>query len=834
MCIAGGICFRAEDAKSLKEKGLILVGLTLSDPDVQNSMIEHVGQFFLHGTNSQLALERYHKEGLDNTVLFPFGVDRGYASANTTAAPELSADVICMGHAYGRPERVDAMTMVSRSINNVRLYGNGWNTPGSESVTGVRQIQAMREGKIHINFPRTRAGFVNVKCGVFESIANGGVLCTERFDEIENYFTYDSEIIGYRDIDDLIGQLNELLKQPYRLESIKRAAFARLVKEHLYEHRWLSFLDEIKLRLNNARSMAASMASKTKLLGDVDRGISCKKRILVIGYYGAKNIGDELILRSINQNFTSKDSPYKIIVAAENPVAVTQEHALPAFSRRDINRAQAEVASATSVILGGGGLWNDYTFARAGGITGLFSDNSISITGYSKLLLLACNFKRPFHVFGLGVGPLEDPDAKRYLRFLSDQADSITVRDDASRELLETIDGWTKTVNVAPDPVYALDISNAEAPQHVQDFSANRQVLGINLRPWINHDEEAFIERVSAVLINVCEQKNIALLGLPFRHPYDSHVLKQVFEKLPRSIPCLLLEPEGPNAIDQIIGSLKYCTLVFAMRLHTCILAHRMGTPVVGLSYDPKVSASFKQVKVPELALPLDAREPAITTTLLDTFGNLEKYKNRTIQVVHDLEKKARKGFEDLRCRLDEAPLVKTPLVVSYIQQITASLGKAQTQTTPKYYFEQINDDLIFDSDIWVIPQKPSPKWSCEITGTKSLNIIFEFDKGKHSYIYQDPISFDNPPSHRPTARILANTNFCLTFQCNGTTPNVNIWVIEYSDTIRLKHTNQQLKDGKNILDFKTHPRTRLFRLAIRFSGRGQIEIGDIQLFRGD
>jgi spore maturation protein CgeB len=227
VCAAGGICFSQDAADELKRSGYLLLGITLSDPDVQDSVIEHVGQFDLHGTNSAVALARYQQAGLNNTVLFPFGVDRGYACANVPPAPELAADVICMGNAAGRPERIETMQAVSRTVESARVYGKGWNLTGVRAVAGIRQMQAMREGKIHVNFPRTLAGFTNIKCGVFESVASGGVLATQRFEEMERYFAFGKEIIGYADADDLVVQLRGLIAEPDRAESMRRAAFSR-------------------------------------------------------------------------------------------------------------------------------------------------------------------------------------------------------------------------------------------------------------------------------------------------------------------------------------------------------------------------------------------------------------------------------------------------------------------------------------------------------------------------------------------------------------------------------------------------------------------------------
>ena len=67
----------------------------------------------------------------------------------------------------------------------VKVYGNGWQLPNAKPVRGYQMLQASRYGRIHINFAQTRAGYTNVKCGVFESIASGSCfMYKQQFEEI--------------------------------------------------------------------------------------------------------------------------------------------------------------------------------------------------------------------------------------------------------------------------------------------------------------------------------------------------------------------------------------------------------------------------------------------------------------------------------------------------------------------------------------------------------------------------------------------------------------------------------------------------------------------------
>ena len=71
---------------------------------------------------------------------------------------QFEADVICLGHANNRPDRNAMMTALAQRFD-VRTYGRGWEIPNSETVAGEQMVQALKAGRIHVNFPLTRAGF---------------------------------------------------------------------------------------------------------------------------------------------------------------------------------------------------------------------------------------------------------------------------------------------------------------------------------------------------------------------------------------------------------------------------------------------------------------------------------------------------------------------------------------------------------------------------------------------------------------------------------------------------------------------------------------------------
>lgn len=655
VCCAGGLTFRPEDAEALKRRGIVLVGLTLSDPDVFPSVHPHAAVFDFHTTNARVAMEMYRDAGVHNTLYFPFGIDRGFVTQAVPAAPELAADVICIGHATARPERNGVMQHLARELD-VRTYGRGWDLPGSEVVEGRRMVQASREGRVHVNFPLTRAGFVNIKCGVFESVGSGALVATGRFPEMEDFFAYDEEIIGYRDEDDLLAQLESVLADPERYRRMTERAFARLVNAHLYEHRWMDLFARI---LEVARGGGAWLGRERG--AEVERILSASapraKHVVLSGFYGASNVGDELILRSISERIEAADPAAQVWVAAENPEQVERHHGLQSFPRKALPQALHAARTASAVVLGGGGLWHDYTFERSGGLLGLFHAPQISIAGFGALPLMGRMFDAPFHVVGLGIGPLSDPDAKRMVRFVAGHAESIMVRDAESAQLAAEVCPFPERVRQAPDTVYGLALPAAvEAPADIAALRARGyRIVGLNLRPWAHTDEEALVATVADALTRASARERVAVVGIPMQagERVDPLMLARVAARLGDDVPALVLR--APLSTGQLIATLASLDALVSMRLHACLLAHRLGRPVVGIAYDPKVAQHFAELGrgATCLSLPLDADalDRALARVLAE--GGLDEATNAALR---GLERDAAAALDAVAGAIAAAP----------------------------------------------------------------------------------------------------------------------------------------------------------------------------------
>lgn len=229
---AGGLTFKSSTMEKLK-KYCTVIGVTLSDPDVFPSVSKFASNFDIHTTNSPLSYAEYKKLGIQNTFYMPFGIDSRFFT-NRDSVERYQSDVSIIGH-Y-RPNRLEVAEELLRRFD-AKIFGRGWPIPTEGPVYDEEWFKAMFSTNIIINFPTTGACYTNVKVGIFEAAATGRLIMTEYFEEMENFFEYDEEIIGYKDKDDLMQKLDYYIKNPAETRRIALAGQKKCLEHHTWKMR---------------------------------------------------------------------------------------------------------------------------------------------------------------------------------------------------------------------------------------------------------------------------------------------------------------------------------------------------------------------------------------------------------------------------------------------------------------------------------------------------------------------------------------------------------------------------------------------------------------------
>jgi hypothetical protein len=236
---SGGMSLRPKTIELLRKKGIVTIGISLSDPDVYRDNGRVYSRYYdLFYTNSTYALNHLYKQ--ENTKLLPFA-----ASSKLHKPLEIDKpyDVVIVGHA--RPERIRCVKKIKKSFN-VGLFGNGWGD-SIRSVHGIEHVKAINSGKMYLSFSGTVAGYMNAKVGLFEAAACRTCVVTEIFAEMELYFKYGVEVLGYPNENQLLELIDTYSKDEKLRNWISNNCYRRFLNEHTWKHRWITVLKDITI-----------------------------------------------------------------------------------------------------------------------------------------------------------------------------------------------------------------------------------------------------------------------------------------------------------------------------------------------------------------------------------------------------------------------------------------------------------------------------------------------------------------------------------------------------------------------------------------------------------
>ncbi len=329
--------------------------------------------------------------------------------------------------------------------------------------------------------------------------------------------------------------------------------------------------------------------------------------ILLAGYYGFANAGDEIVLAGIQKGLASISGtrPFEIRALSGFPAHTGQVHGIRAYPRFSPAGLIAALVWADCLVLGGGSLIQDATSRR-------------SALYYLWLTRIAQMLGRKTFLWAQGFGPLEAPELRNLARRVLSKASAITVRDPASRNELRGLGVPERLLALSADPAFLVDPS--EVLRSEPFFQASRNVgglFGVSLRSW------PAIERAEGDVAQACKAfTNAAKLGcflIPFQQPQDAEISNRVAARCGVEAAVLSARP-SPREMIRLFQEL---TLVMGMRLHSLILAARSAVPFVGLSYDPKVERFCQAARMPCLTI-AQLQETDVLRLLLEVYESRE------------------------------------------------------------------------------------------------------------------------------------------------------------------------------------------------------------------
>lgn len=297
-------------------------------------------------------------------------------------------------------------------------------------------------------------------------------------------------------------------------------------------------------------------------------------KILISGYYGYGNIGDEAILESLHRDIREENQPNLIVtILSANPHATSTTTGLFAVHRFDPLAVLHEIRHCNGIISGGGGLIQDITSWK-------------SPLYYLAIIFVGWLFGKKTFVYANGVGPLRFPLNRFLTRIVFALANKITLRDEESKTLLTSL-GVHQKITTTIDPIFSL-----YQPMYPPNHSTQKDQFAVSIGP--NVKTTARIEDLVTLFDFICEKTGYACLFTPFYPMYDKPFSSLIRKKMKH--PAGLIETRLPP--DEMFALLSECRFGVGMRLHFMIFLSLLNKPIWPILYDKKVTIFAEMLKL--------------------------------------------------------------------------------------------------------------------------------------------------------------------------------------------------------------------------------------------
>jgi polysaccharide pyruvyl transferase CsaB len=312
-----------------------------------------------------------------------------------------------------------------------------------------------------------------------------------------------------------------------------------------------------------------------------------RKQVLVSGYYGFDNLGDEAILEELICELKEFCAPENIVILSNNPEQTEAKFAVKSINRWKLLDSARAMLQSKLFISGGGGLFQD-------------SHSTGSVVYYGGQILLARALGAKTLVYAQGLGPLHRKLSRTLTSFFFKLVNKISVRDQKSQQMLKN---WNIESELTADPVWALTAKAIEEDlqNQLKSLRLNGHMLvGLSLRNGTSFGDGDILALAAA--LDKTLPAEAVIIPLPLQQVQDQAPLllfQEDWQKRGRQLQQLDLT--SLKLPGQWLNLISHLDCLIGMRLHSLIMALASGIPVLGIAYDPKVEAVLRNFEQPAL-----------------------------------------------------------------------------------------------------------------------------------------------------------------------------------------------------------------------------------------
>lgn len=411
-----------------------------------------------------------------------------------------------------------------------------------------------------------------------------------------------------------------------------------------------------------------------------------KKRILFAGAYGIENAGDDLPLIVMSEQLKklAPNIDFEFHVLSRHPNKWEEEtYGVKTIKnleyesgeeakgkwfkglnydddKGDLLRIIDEIKESDLLIFGAGNFLIDITIDVFRGPIPLLA----------SYVFLAKLYHKPVMLYGISVGPLRTEWGQDLSRWIVENSDIVTVRDEQSKTELNNILLKPKQINVLPDATIGVNQANQKTVKDILEkegiLESDKKKIGIALRDLAvvlppNNVEEAWRQLANSLnkLKNDCEF--IFIPQSTYKEDDDRITARNFVQRLDSDLKYYIINHRYDPR--ELVGLYAYFDATLSIRLHGAVFSAIADTPVIAINYLPKVEGFMSSIGLDRFLMNIDSIREEL---LLELFQEVLKNKR------------------DLSKKINEKMNMKIELVSRYAELAISLLYGDQNKTENK------------------------------------------------------------------------------------------------------------------------------------------------------
>lgn len=360
-------------------------------------------------------------------------------------------------------------------------------------------------------------------------------------------------------------------------------------------------------------------------------------KIVISGYYGFNNSGDDALLKSIIGDIRTISEDAQITVLSGNAKDTKRDYGVDAVYRYNVFSVLAKLFRCDLLISGGGTLIQDATSTK-------------SLIYYLGIIKAAKLFKKKVMLYANGIGPLTSFKNIELTKNTLNEVDLITLRDENSEKELEQIGVSGPEIKLTADPAFLLE-ANDKGEEILKHYGVpeDKPIMCVSVRKYKKNPPD--FEKIMAEICDyAADRYGLFTVFLPMQRRTDYAISAEIKNKM-RNKSIVI----GSNYdVPTLMSVMKRMHICIGMRLHTLIYAAGCGVPMIGLVYDPKVNGFLEYMQEKRFADVEGISKEAVIAYLDDICENYESVCSDLKFNVRILKSKARENRELMEKLLEE------------------------------------------------------------------------------------------------------------------------------------------------------------------------------------